>query len=96
MQFIIVAHDYKDEKALDRRQSVREKHLLNAQKMYDDGKLLFASALIDESGNMNGSVMAVDFSSENEMRKEWLDNEVYVTGKVWDKITVRDAKVAKH
>jgi len=27
MQFAVIAHDYKDEKALERRMSVREKHL---------------------------------------------------------------------
>ena len=96
MQFIIIAHDFKDDKALERRNSVREEHLKNASKMHDEGKLIFASALLDENGNMNGSVMAVDFPSEEEMRKEWLENEIYVTGKVWDKVMVRDAKFAKH
>jgi len=96
MQFIVIAHDYKDDKALERRMAVREKHIKNAGKMYGEGKLFFASALLDENGNMNGSVMAVEFPSEDDLRKEWLENEVYITGKVWDKVMVRDSKFAKH
>ncbi len=96
MQFIVIAHDAKDEGALERRLSVREEHLEFAAKMFESGKWLFASALLDDDGNMNGSVIACEFESENELRKEWLDIEAYVLGNVWDNITIRKAKIAKH
>lgn len=96
MQFAVIAHDYKDDNALERRMSVREKHLKNAGKLFEEGKLLFASALLDEDGKMNGSIMFAEFPSEKELKKEWLDQEVYITGKVWEKVTIRKAKVAKH
>ncbi|MCB0746163.1 MAG: hypothetical protein KDC90_01755 [Ignavibacteriae bacterium] len=96
MQFAIIADDYKDEKALERRLSVREQHLNFADKMFKEGTWLFASALLDENGNMNGSIIVCDYENEEVLRKLWLDNEVYITGKVWEKVEIRKIKVTKH
>ena len=96
MQFVVIAHDYKDEKALERRLAVRDEHLRNAEKMFSNNKLIFASALLNDDGNMDGSVMVVDFPTEEDLRKDWLDSEAYVVGKVWEDITISKAKVAKH
>ncbi len=96
MQFIVIAYDAKDEGALERRLSVREKHLEFAAKMFASGKWLFASALLDDDGNMNGSVIACEFPTEEELKKEWLDKEAYVLGNVWEDITIKKAKFAKH
>ena len=96
MEFVVIAHDYKDEKALERRLAVREEHLKFAEKMFEEDKWLFASALLDENANMNGSIIFCDFETEEQLKKEWLENEIYVKGKVWEKITIRKAKVAKH
>ena len=96
MQFVVIAHDYKDSKALERRLAVREQHLKYADEMHKQGKWLFASALLDNEGKMNGSIIFCDYENEDQLRKEWLNNEVYVTGKVWEKIEIRKAKVAKH
>jgi uncharacterized protein YciI len=96
MEFVVIAHDYKDEKALERRLAVREEHLKFANNMFQEGKWLFASALLDEEGKMNGSIIFCDYPSEETLRKEWLDSEAYIVGKVWDNITIRKAKVAKH
>ena len=96
MLFIVIAHDGKDEGALERRLSVRESHLEFASKMFDSGKWLFASALLDDEEIMNGSVIVCDFSSQKELEEEWLDKEAYVLGNVWEDVTIRKAKIAKH
>lgn len=96
MQYIVIAHDYKDETALERRMAVRQKHLEFAAKMFELGKWIFASALLDNDGNMNGTVIACEYSSEEELKKTWLEKEAYVTGNVWEEIVIRKAKVAKH
>lgn len=96
MEFVVIGYDGKDEKALERRISVREEHLSNARRLFDSGKLIFASAMLDDDGNMNGSIMFCDFPSKEELQKEWLDNEPYIKGKVWEKVIIRRAKVAKH
>jgi len=96
VQFVVIAHDYKDNKALDRRLAVREQHLKFAGEMFNEGKWLFASALLSEDEKMNGTVIFCDYPSEEELRREWLDKEAYVIGKVWEDITIRKAKVAPH
>ncbi len=96
MQFVVIAHDYKDEKALERRLTVREVHLKYAGEMFELGKWLFASALLDDEGRMNGSIIFCDYKNEDELCKEWLNNEVYVTEKIWEKIEIRKTKIAKH
>lgn len=96
MQFVVIAHDYKDSNALERRMAVREEHLKFAAKMFKQGKWLFASALLDDNGKMNGSIIFCDYENEYELRNGWLINEVYVTEKVWERIEIRKAKVAKH
>jgi len=96
LEFIVIAHDGSDEQALERRLAVRESHLEYASIMFESGKWLFASALLDEKGNMNGSVIVCDFPSQKELEEEWLNKEPYVLGKVWEDITIRKAKIAQH
>lgn len=96
MKFVVIGYDGKDEKAMERRLAVRDEHLKGAAKMFEEGKLIFASALLDENENMNGSIMFCDFPSEEAVKKEWLNNEPYVTGKVWEKVIIKRAKIAKH
>ncbi len=94
MQFVLIARDGKDENALERRMAVREKHLENAKRMFDEGSLLYASGLLDENGKMIGSVMTVDFPSKEVMEEEWLKREPYITGDVWKDIEIMKTAVA--
>lgn len=90
MQFIIIAHDYKD--GLKRRLQVRGKHIELGDKLVLDGKALYGVALLDDKGDMRGSVYIMDFPSRKEL-DEWLQIEPYVTEKVWEKIKVIPCKV---
>ena len=90
MQFIVIAKDYKD--ALQRRLDIRSKHIELGDKMVLDGKALYGVALLNEEGQMNGSVYIVDFPSREEL-DVWLKTEPYVTGKVWEKIEVIPCRV---
>ena len=90
MQFIIIAHDYKD--GLNRRLAVREKHIELGDKMVAEGKQLYGVALLDNKNQMRGSVLVVEFSSRKEL-DEWLKIEPYVVGKVWEKIEITPCKV---
>ena len=83
MQFIVHGYDGEDKGALDRRLAARDAHLANAKAWTEKGNLLFATALLDDSGNMVGSVVVCDFSSKEALQTEWLDKEPYVTGDVW-------------
>ena len=96
MQFIVIAYDGTDEKALERRMAVRENHLTNAQKMFDEGKWLYASAILDDDGKMIGSMIVCDYPSREELNEQWLKQEAYVTCNVWKTINIHRAKVAQH
>ena len=94
MQFIVIAYDGIDDKAIERRKAVREDHLKNAKEMFDSGKWLYAAAILDDSGIMIGSMVICDFDSREELKKQWLNREPYVLGKVWEKIDINRAQVA--
>ncbi len=91
MQFLIIAHDYKDG-GLKRRLEVREKHVALGDQMKAAGSYLYGIATLDTDGHMNGSVMVMDFPSRTEL-DEWLLVEPYVVNKVWEKIEIKPCKV---
>ncbi len=87
MQFLIVAFDYTDDKALERRLAVRQNHIDLGDKLVASGNMWYGAAILDDNGKMKGSSLFMDFKSEKELQ-EWLDIEPYVTGKVWEKIEI--------
>ena len=94
MQFIVRGVDGTDENALQRRMAARENHLAMAKKMYADKRWLYAAAILDEGGNMIGSVIICDFESEEALRADWLDREPYILGNVWETVEIVRAQVA--
>lgn len=96
MQFIVLGYDGTDDKALERRMTVRESHLKYAQEMFDAGKWLYASAILDDNEKMIGSMIVCDYPSREELQEQWLKNEAYVLGDVWKTIHIHRAKVAQH
>ena len=62
MQYLIIAKDHTIN-GLKRRLAVRQEHIALGNKMRDAGQALFGAATLDEEGNMNGSVMVVEFES---------------------------------
>ncbi len=93
LQFAIIARDGIDENAQDRRLNVRPLHLDGAKKLKENNQLVLGGALLDESGNMRGSIMIVQFETEEEF-KAYLENEPYVKDGVWKDIEVKPFKVA--
>jgi uncharacterized protein YciI len=80
MQYLIIAYD--NDNALDKRLEVRDAHVAGAKKLMAEGKIIDAGALIEED-QMVGSTLFVDFETEDELN-DWIDNEPYVTNKVWN------------
>jgi len=92
MHFIITGRDGTDDGALERRMKVREEHMRGVADLVQQKKLLYAAAMLDEDGAMNGSTMIVDFESR-EAIDQYLKTEPYVTGKVWGTIDVTPCKI---
>lgn len=92
MQFLVIAYDGKDEKAMDRRMAARAAHLTGVEKMKAEGKVLYGVAILDTQEKMTGSVMVVEFPSRADL-DSWLKVEPYVTGNVWQKIDILPCRV---
>jgi len=93
MQFMVTAYDGKDDGALDRRMSVREAHINGANQLKEAGHLIAGGAILDEAEQMIGSTMFVEFDSKAEL-DQWLASDPYVTGNVWQDISVLPIRLA--
>ncbi|UZR93040.1 YciI family protein [Chondrinema litorale] len=94
MDFLITALDYTDENALERRMQARTEHLANAKELHKSGNLIAAGAILSDEGKMIGSTLYLRFDSEEEL-KEYLDNDPYTKGKVWEKIETQNIKLVQ-
>ena len=94
MQYVVHAYDRTDSGALARRMAVRDRHLEGVRKMRRKGTFHFGGALLNCEGKMIGSMMLVEFPSEDDL-KEWLDIEPYVQDGVWDRIDIKPFRKAE-
>jgi uncharacterized protein len=88
MIFLIMAHDFRDPEALSRRMQQRSAHLEGVRRMKAEGTFLEGGAMLDDEGRMVGSMLLVEFPSRAEV-DAWLARDPYVTGQVWEHVTVR-------
>jgi uncharacterized protein YciI len=92
MQFLLIGYDGTDAAALDRRMAVREEHIARNDKLKEDGHLHFAVAILDEGGKMIGSSLIYEFDKKEDL-DQWLKEEPYVFGNVWQKIEISPCRV---
>ena len=88
MQFMIRAYDGQD--MLEKRLAVRPRHLENMAKL--PGRVICAGGLLDEKGNMKGSLLILDFDSREQL-EAYLRTEPYVTEHVWEKVEAEPMNV---
>jgi uncharacterized protein YciI len=93
MQYLILAYDGTDPDAPARRLAVRAAHLASVAPMVEGRSIHVGGAILDERGGMIGSMVLVEFPSRVEL-DAWLENDPYVTGKVWQRIEVLPFRVA--
>lgn len=80
MQYLVIAYDY--DNALDKRMEARPAHVEATQALMAEGKIVSACAMVEED-KMVGSSVVTNFDSDEEFN-EWLENEPYVKGGVWN------------
>ncbi|MCC7260840.1 MAG: hypothetical protein IT567_07385 [Alphaproteobacteria bacterium] len=95
MQFIIQAYDGTDSGATERRMAYRDAHLKLIASLKESGNALMGAAILDDAGTMIGSTLIMEYPSRAAL-DAWLAEEPYVTGKVWQTITVTPCRVAAH
>jgi uncharacterized protein len=87
MQFLIIGLDGTGKEAKERRLAVRDEHIVLGNELLKSGNMWYGAALLDDRGEMKGSMLMMNFKSEKELN-EWLEKEPYVTSKVWEDITI--------
>jgi uncharacterized protein YciI len=94
MQFLLTAYDGTDAEAPQRRLKVRGDHLEKIDNLKKTGEFLFGGAILDEAGNMIGSMIVYEFPDRQSLDKK-LKEEPYITGGVWKKIEIHSFRLAK-
>jgi len=96
MQFLLRAQDFSDEQALERRMAARPFHFETARQLKADGHFVLGGAVLDDNGQMIGSMMVVDFPDETALHA-WLQTDPYVTRGVWnpDSIEIKPFRIAE-
>jgi len=92
-QYLITGYDHTDEEALTRRMNVRPHHLDKNAELKKTGNFIFGGAILNDEGNMAGSVMVMAFETEEEL-EVWKQNEPYITQGVWESYDIKPFKVA--
>ncbi|SRR5579871_3745060 len=93
MQFLLLAHDGTDKDAKARRTAIRAAHFAGIEPMVERGELRAAGAILDDDGEMIGSVVLAEFPSRSDL-DAWLAREPYVTEGVWRKIEIKPFRLA--
>ncbi len=94
MQYLIYAWDADDAGASERRMATRPDHLAGARALKEKGHFIIGGAMLDQQGQMRGSMMLVEFNNESDL-KAWMDAEPYMLKGVWTKIEVHPFRVAQ-
>jgi uncharacterized protein YciI len=92
-QYLVIAQDGKDDQALERRKNVRPHHLKGAKKLKENNNFVIGGAMLNDDGNMVGSVMIVQFETKEELN-EWINHEPYIKDGVWKTFEVTPFRVA--
>lgn len=89
MKFVIRAID--GEGKLEKRMEVRPLHFEGMDRMKEH--LVCAGGLLDDAGNLKGSLLVMDFQNRQEL-DEYLAHEIYVVEHVWEQISIDQMNVA--
>lgn len=92
-QYVIIARDGTDEQAIDRRMAARPTHLEGVKTLKDNNQYISGGAILDDSGKMIGSVMILQFETDQEMQA-WYNSDSYITQNVWQTIEIKSFRVA--
>jgi uncharacterized protein YciI len=93
MQFVIIARDGTGPDAIAKRKAIRPAHLEAIRPLIEAGNVPLGGAMLNEDGEMVGSVMIVDLPAREDV-DEWLAAECYVTSGVWNEVEVHPFRAA--
>jgi uncharacterized protein YciI len=88
MQFLIVAYDANGPEAHTRRMAARPDHIQYIQAYVDSGAFINGGAILNDSEEMIGSTLYMEFDTRTELDK-WLKSDPYYTQGVWVDIDIK-------
>ena len=92
-QFLVLADDFNDPDALQRRLGVRKQHLARMKEEKGKGHFISGGAKLNDAGQMYGSMLVIELPDIN-AANEWIRQDPYITGRVWDKVQVVPFRIA--
>ncbi|MBC8052796.1 MAG: hypothetical protein H7Y13_07005 [Sphingobacteriaceae bacterium] len=93
-QYLILAVDFTDSDALERRMKARPFHIEMVKKLKASGNFTLGGAILNENGQMIGSSLIVQFETDQQL-SAWLAEEPYLMLKVWEKVDIKPFQVAE-
>lgn len=94
MTFMVLAFDYPRPETLERRKGCRQDHLQLGERLYREGKWLYAAGILNQAGDPIGSIIICDFPSKEALQQEWLNQEPYLVNRVWEKVEIHPIRPA--
>lgn len=87
MHFALICRDSKEADTLEKRRAVRDEHLERIHAMKAEGTIVDGGAILDEAGNMAGSIVLCDFPDRAAL-DAYLESEIYARKGVWKDIEI--------
>lgn len=87
MQFVIVARDDKSAGTIEKRLAARSEHMAGIKAMKGDGRIIDGGAILDERGDMSGSVVLCEFEDRSAL-DSYLASEPYSRDGVWKDVEI--------
>jgi uncharacterized protein YciI len=94
MDFLVIAMDGTDDGAPARRAAVRDDHLAGIKKLKEQGHFVSGGAVLDDDGNMIGSVVVLDLPDRAAVEK-CVAEDPYTKGNVWQDVTIRPFRAVR-
>lgn len=93
MQFLLLGYDGTDPGAPQRRLDSRSQHLARIAEMKRKGEFVFGGAILDENGQMRGSMVVYEFP-DRALLDRCLEDEPYIVKGVWQKVEIKPFRQA--
>jgi uncharacterized protein len=68
--------------------------LKRVRKEKAEGRFVIGGAKLNEQGKMHGSMLVVQLENEQAARS-WVNEDPYITGKVWERVEILPFRVAE-
>jgi uncharacterized protein YciI len=91
MKFIVTAYDHPD--ALERRLANREQHIACIERLKQEGHMLLGGPLLNDDGQMVGSLVVCEFASKEEIQAKWFSQEPFMTNQVWETVRIETFQI---